>query len=93
MVVSVWKAYNNFSDLKVIMERHDVDASERISSIKAQNMKICSIMGARPQFIKCAPLSRELRKVHQGYLDMLILMANARKILRKICSKGFNGYS
>ncbi len=28
-------------------------------------MKIVSVIGARPQFIKCAPLSRELRKVHQ----------------------------
>jgi UDP-GlcNAc3NAcA epimerase len=28
-------------------------------------MKIATVIGARPQFIKCAPLSRELRKNHQ----------------------------
>ena len=31
-------------------------------------MKIASIVGARPQFIKAAPLDRELRKHHQHLL-------------------------
>jgi UDP-N-acetylglucosamine 2-epimerase len=31
-------------------------------------MKIASVIGARPQFIKCAPLTKELRKNHQDLL-------------------------
>ncbi|HEY9246329.1 MAG TPA: UDP-N-acetylglucosamine 2-epimerase [Candidatus Methanoperedens sp.] len=31
-------------------------------------MKLLSVVGARPQFIKCAPLSRELRRVHEEVL-------------------------
>ncbi|MDD5419138.1 MAG: UDP-N-acetylglucosamine 2-epimerase (non-hydrolyzing) [Methanomicrobiaceae archaeon] len=31
-------------------------------------MKVVSVVGARPQFIKCAPVSRELRKEHEEIL-------------------------
>ena len=31
-------------------------------------MKVVTIVGARPQFIKCAPVSRELRKKHEEIL-------------------------
>jgi len=33
-----------------------------------ETMKIVSVVGARPQFIKCAPVSRELRKKHEEVL-------------------------
>ena len=31
-------------------------------------MRVVTIVGARPQFIKCAPVSRELRKKHEEIL-------------------------
>lgn len=34
----------------------------------SQSMKIFSVVGARPQFIKCAPVSRELRRVAREVL-------------------------
>src|SRR4029077_8753167 len=37
-------------------------------SITTSSMKILTVVGARPQFIKAAPVSRILRSKHEEYL-------------------------
>jgi UDP-N-acetylglucosamine 2-epimerase len=41
-------------------------------------MKVVSVVGARPQFIKCAPVSYELRQVAQEVLVIPDSTTNAR---------------
>jgi len=51
------------------MELFPVLNSKFLIRAKKENlMKIVTIVGARPQFIKCSPVSRELRKEHEEIL-------------------------
>jgi len=53
--------WTRFQQRFVAMRYHDADISR-------VNLKIVSVVGARPEFIQSAPVSRELRRKHQEIL-------------------------
>lgn len=47
---------------------YHLDNNNEISLLRQENMKIVTVVGARPQFIKAAVVSRILRQNHKDIL-------------------------
>ena len=61
LIACIW--VGNVADLNLITTKDGQNRNERKIW-----MKIVTIVGARPQFIKCAPVSRALREEHEEIL-------------------------
>lgn len=58
----------NAKQMNKVNYLYHLDNNNEISLLRQENMKIVTVVGARPQFIKAAVVSRILRQNHKDIL-------------------------